>query len=271
MAGFSDFNDFLSKVTVDGNVLEAPFHKISTAPEAAGVYHSLWRVGRYPAAGADPAGTPGEAYSSTDGGLAKWANLSPQTKHLVSLEGGASVDCMLMLYDRLVGVGGITLNSTGNKTVSSATLPRYTDGKGVQAWLEVTTATTTTAPIVSMNSYTDQDGNTGASGATITFPAAATNVDALIGPLPVASGDYGVRAVSTINVATAASAGVASLVLLRPLAYLPLVANVGNALDFMAMIPSLPRIYDGATPALAIQAGSTTIVSLWGMLRAAYG
>jgi len=278
MAGFASFDELISALTVDGQFLNNDFAKLSTAPEAASVWHSLWRVGNFPAAGGDGAagsGTPGAggtALTSADGSLVKWADQDPATKHLLGLEVVSTTDCVLMLYDRLVSVSGITLTGTGNKNVGSAALPRYTDGIGVEAWLEVTTATTTTAPIISMNSYTDNDGNTGQSGGSITFPAVATNVDALIGPMPLATGDVGVQAIATVNVSTASGGASAAcnVVLLKPLLYVPLVNNLGAIVDCVSMFPSLPRIYDGATLGLAFLASSGTATNFWGKVLAGY-
>jgi hypothetical protein len=280
MVGFSSLSDLISKLTVDGQLLEAPFQKTSLAPEAAGTWCSLWRVGGYPAAGGDGAagsGTPGAggtALTLADGSLSKWADQSPKTKHLLTFEAQATRDSTLMLYDRLVSVSGISLVGTGNKNVNSVTLPRYTgtDSAGLQVWLEVTTATNTTAPVVSMNSYTDQDGNGTSAGGTITFPAAATNIDTMVGPLPLASGDSGVRSVETINVATAAaSTGTCNLVILRPLAYLGLPLMLGQERDFVSMLPSLTRLYDGHSLGLMYMADGTTATTFYGHVRAGYG
>lgn len=279
MAGFTSLDDLINEITVNSKVLYSSFAKVGTAPEAAGVWHSLWRVGNYPAAGGDGgagSGTPGSggtALTLADGGLANWSNQSPDTKHLLALDAQASQDCTIMLYDRLVHVSGISLSSTGNKNVGSAALPRYSgnDSKGVQVWLEVTTQTATTAPIVTMNSYTDQDGNTGATGTSITFPATATNVDALIGPMPLAAGDTGVRSVETVNVGTAGTAGACNVVLLRPLAVIPVLQGTGAERSFLTMLPTLPRLFDGHTLGLAMLATGTTATNVWGHLTAGYG
>jgi hypothetical protein len=279
MAGFSSLSDLISKLTVDGQILEAAFQKTSLAPEAAGTWCSLWRVGGYPAAGGDGAvgsGTPGAggtALTLADGSLAKWANQSPKTKHLLTLECQATRDSTIMLYDRLVSTSGIALSSTGNKNVGSAALPRYSGAAsaGVQAWLEVTTATTVTAPIVSMNSYTDQDGNTGSVGGSITFPAVATNIDTMVGPMPLAAGDTGIQAIATVNVGTAGSAGVCNVVLLRPLAYIGLQALLGSERDFVSMLPTLPQLFDGHTLGLMYLADGTTATTFYGHIRAGYG
>lgn len=279
MAGFTSLSDLINELTVNSKFLDAPFHKTGLAAEAAGVWHSLWRVGGYPAAGGDGAagsGTPGAggtALTLADGTIAAWANQSPDQKHLLTFGASSTVACTFMLYDRLVSVSGVSTVGTGTKNVGSAALPRYsgTAAAGVQVWLEVTTATTTTAPIVSMNSYTDQDGNTAAAGGTITFPATATNLDALVGPMPLAAGDTGVRSVETLNVATASAAGAVNVVLLRPLAFLPVEAFRYAERDFVSMLPLMPRLYDGHTLGLAYLATATTALVATGDIRAGYG
>lgn len=272
MAGFTSYDDLVNEITVNGKSYDYFFSKVSSAPEASGVWHSLWKIGGYPGAGADPAGTPGTQYDDAAGAMFFPDQASDQ-KHLISFGALSTQSVILLLYDRLVGVGGISVASTGNKTINSSALLRYSGAaaKNVQCWLEVTTATTTTAPVVSMNSYTDQDGNTAQAGGSVTFPAAATNVDALIGPMPLATGDLGVRSVETINVATAAAAGVVNVILIRPLAYLYVPTSAAIERDTVLQITSLPRIYDGASLCLAYMASGTTAPTIMGSIRVAYG
>lgn len=273
MAGFSSYDDLINEMTTNGKRLEWWFAKTSSAPEAAGAWHSLWTAAGSPGVGATPATTPGTSYTDTAGTM-NWGNQSPDQKHIVSVSVTATQNCSLMIYDRLVAVSGLSVASTGNRTVSSTTLPRYTAANsGVQAWLEVTTATTTTAAVVSMNSYTNDDSSpaSGRTGGNITFPAAATNIDAMVGPLPLQVGDKGVSAVSTINVGTAAASGVVNLVLVKPLVFIPLIANIANHIDFVLQLASLPRVYDGASLAMAYQATGTTATSFFGNITLAYG
>lgn len=272
MAGWTSFDDLLNETTVNGKVLPSEFFKVGSAAEGAGFPHSLWKVGAYPAAGANGASTPGTAHTSSDGGLTKWANQSPDQKHLLTFAAVATTACTLVLYDRLVSVN-FSFNSTGDKTINSTTLPRYTgtDSVGIQAWVEVTTITASAA-VMSMSSYTDQDGNGTSAGGSITFPAAATNVDSFVGPFPLAAGDTGLRSVETINVGTSGGGSAAgNLVLLKPLAYLPISANRGSVMDLLTMIPAIPRIYDGATLALYYVPTTATATNFWGSLRAGYG
>lgn len=268
--GFASFDDMISEITTQSKIVSWDFFKDSGTPQGAGTWHSLWGIAGAPAAGATPATTPGTAYTNGDGGM-NFADTSPDTKHVVTLGYTSTVSTTLRLYDRLVAVSGLSLTSTGNKTVSSVALPRYTTGGNVEAWFELTSATSTTAPIVTMNSYTNQDGTTGRAGsAGFTFPASAT-AQWSMGRFPLQVGDSGVRAVSTINVTQASSSGAINLVLLQALATLPSAANIWNERDLVLQVSSLPRVFDGATLALQYLPLNTTAARFWGTLRVAYG
>jgi hypothetical protein len=178
-----------------------------------------------------------------------------------------------MLCDRLVDVSAVTLASTGNKTVNSTTLPRYsgTAATGVQAWLEVTTATTVTAPIVNLSQYTAADGTTANVGASVTFPAVATDLHSAI-RLPEAAGKQGVRSVEVgLNVGTAATAGAATLVLLKELATIPVIANQNNKISLMFDFPPMQRVFDGASLFLMFQPQGVVTATLHGKVVLAYG
>lgn len=269
MAGFTSYDDIINECTTNGKTAQRPFFKVSSAPEVAGQLHSVWKQAGLPGAGADPATTPGTAYSSTAGGITL-QNEASDYKFLLRIEATANQNCTLIVYDRLVGVSGLALGSTGDKTVNSTALGRYTDGVGVEAWLELTTASTANVGVVSMNSYTDTGDNTGNAGGSVTFAAAAQNIDSMF-VLPLAAGDVGVKAVSTINVGTATTTGVANLLLVKRLVQIPLLANIATVIDFTRAYPPMPRIYDGATLALAILAGGTSATTLQGVMTFGWG
>jgi len=273
MPGFTGYDDVIAETTQFGKVYEYQFMKIApAAAEAAGQHQTLWKATGRPGAGADPATTPGTAYDDAVGSMF-FTDQSSDFKFAILFEARATQNCTLLLYDRLVGVSGIALSSTGNKTVSSVALPRYA-GNGpsadVEAWLEVTTATTTTAPILSMNSYTSGDGSSGLAGGSLTFPAAATDAHTAL-QLPEVAGEKGVQAISTINVATAASAGVATVVLQKKLCSLGLIANIENKVSLMYDFPPMQRVFDGASLGLMILASVTTAVTVWGRITVVYG
>lgn len=269
-------NDIIAAYT-SGNVLQTTFRKVSNTPEAVNVPQSLWRVGPLPAAGGDGAagsGTPGAggtALDQADGSLSKgWGDQSPDVKVLLNVGARTLVTGWLVLVDRLVSVSGISLSSTGNKNVGSVALPRYTTGEGVNAWLEVTTATTTTAPVVSMNSYTDQDGNSGQAGPTVTFPAAATNLEVMV-QLPLLAGDWGIRECTTINVATAAAAGAANFILTKEIARVPLDSAGGRNLQLYRETMQFQTIEDGASLMLYYVPNAANVVTVEGVIGGVYG
>lgn len=271
MSGFASYDELIQKVAA-GQFSDFNPYKIGGAMQGAGTWYSLWRLSGTPGAGADPATTPGTQHTKTAGSI-NFPDVSPAYRHGLSLGAVSNQNCTLMIYDRLCSVSGISLSATGNKTINSSALPRYSGAAAVdvQAWLEITTATTVTAPVVSLNSYTNESGVAARAGATLTFPSAATVLNAFIGPLPLQSGDLGIRSVEAgLNVATAGSAGVCNLVLLKPLAYLPLIANQWNERDLVMQLAALPRIYDGATLAFAILASGSTSAQVWGNLRTGY-
>jgi hypothetical protein len=268
MPGFTSYDDIINETSANGKIAQRPFFKTSAAPEVAGQVVTLWKAAGLPGAGADAAGTPGTQYSSTAGGIVL-QNEAADYKFPLRIEACATQNCTLLLLDRLVSVSGLSIASTGDKTVSSAALTRYTDGVGVEALLELTTATTANVAVVSMNAYTDSAD--GASvGGSVTFAAAAQNIDSAFF-MPLAAGDVGVKAVSTINVGTAGTSGVCALTLVKRLAQVPLVANIGTVIDFTRGYPGMPRIYDGATLMLAIIAGGTTATVVHGVITFGWG
>jgi hypothetical protein len=134
----------------------------------------------------------------------------------------------MILVDLLVAAGNINANATGNQTINSTAQTRQygaTLGAGVMMTFDVTTALGATPSNLTVNSYTDQDGN-----ATVTTPAVAMTPSAIVmrleppalGPvMELASGDFGVRSVETLAFSAAMGAGVVALNLYFPLAFLP--------------------------------------------------
>lgn len=277
MPGFTSRDAIINALTVSGQRDEKWFTKIApAAAEAAGVWQSLWKGAGTPGAGSDPAATPGTVYDSDAttpiAGSIWFPDRSPSTRFLTSFGAVASQACTLLLYDRLAGVSGISLATTGNKTANTGALTRYSGAAADdnEVWLEVTTATTTTAPVVSLNSYTSADGTTAQSGGTVTFPAAATDLHSMI-KMPLSASKKGVRSVEAgLNVGTAAAAGAVNLLITKPLAYLPLAANIYNEISFLDDNLGLPQIYDNATLGIALLATVTTAVTVSGKTQCAW-
>lgn len=167
-----------------------------------------------------------------------------------------------------------TDGGTGTHTLT-ARLPRYSDGKGVQAIFFNPQATALGAgtPGLSLN-YTNSAGT--ASRATPSSPSlpigktAATASHILysgatgagkFGPfVPLAAGDGGISLVQDIRNNATYTSGMYSVALVKPLAEFPLqVLGQAQMIDFTRGIqPSHPRVYDGASLGFLLKSGVAT-------------
>lgn len=284
MAGWATVADFATSED-DGKKLTFGFEKrldcSGSATPIAGQWFSLWKMGGTsggaggaPVAGATPAGTPGAALTNTDGSI-NFRDTGGTDKRFQSTFGFATGSAAtIAIDDRLVGIGGIALTSTGDKTVSSAALTRYTGTASavVEAWIEVDAAdTATTAAVVSLNSYTDQGGTTGQAGDALTFPATVTPIG-WMGRFPLASGDQGLRAISTMNVATAAGGTTPTGIiwLLKHICTLSVRANEWTEIGVPFYMPTT-RVYSGAALAMRALAQGTGEFSFIGQFAATDG
>lgn len=269
MPGFASYDDMISEMTVNGKQLTWDFFKVGATGQGAGNWQSLWNQTGSPGAAGNANNTPGMSFASSTGSI-NFNAVSPDLKSLVTFGGSSTTDCSLHLYDRLVGVGNISITTTGPKTVNSTALTRYLSSSYVEAWAEVTTATATSVASLSM-SYTAADGTQGRVGGSVSMPAAATVATTML-KLPLHAGDKGVLGITALQVAPAATgAGIVAVYLQRPLATIPLRANVWNERDMVLQLAALPQVQDNASLGLQYLASATTATNFWGTVRLAYG
>jgi hypothetical protein len=209
---------------------------------AAGQYVTLWTAAGNPGAGAAPAGTPGAVPTSVTAGAVPFTNPSAGNSYLARLAMNAGVQGTLILFDRLVAVGGMVTTSAG-PTIASAALTRPdANGTNTELWIEITTTCSSTADSMTLT-YTNQAG-------TASQVSQGVSMNALIAfqavQIPLAAGDTGVRTVTACTNGTTQAAGVFNVVICRrlaeiaiPTAFLPL-----NPQD--PFITGLPQIYNSA-------------------------
>lgn len=289
MAGFSSHDDFLNQVSVNSKFWRTDWNKntFGTTAHTAGMWYSLFRGGGNP--GADSilgTGTNLAFQALTDAtanatGIQHGGNVGGGSGFKQILNASAfsaaatSMPAVFMLVD-LLGFYNITsVTTTGNQTMNNTvTLPRYTDGKGVQAFLTPSTVMGAATPNFSIT-YTNSDGT--ASRATPSSPALPACLTAApvtsipysgtgagkYGPfIPLQGGDSGIRSVQNINLSASYVSGVLNLVLCRPLLTLPMTTiGVAAERDLLNQLPSLPRVYDGACLAWLMYAGAATPVN----------
>jgi hypothetical protein len=283
--GYSSYDNGINAWTVDGNIWMTSLNKLinQTYNQTAPYWVSSWSWGGDPPAG----GFSGTALAAqtcadtTTGALYHKGNVSTKTKHLHKLGlqmggGGTFVPGTIMLVDRLLYYPGIDMTSSTEQTLNNSnTLLRYTDGHGIRAFLEVTTALTTGTPTFSYSSgggsgYTgDNNGSGQAIGQTVnmvasravgSIPHSGNVANSNWNPfLPLAAGDAGMLSVQKVKLSAGMGAGVCSLVLCKPICTIPLLTiNQYQERETIFQVPSLPRIYDGACLQFLVCLGAAT-------------
>jgi hypothetical protein len=155
---------------------------------------------------------------------------------------------------------------------NTVTLPRYTSGAGVQAFLTPSTVMGAATPNLSIG-YTNSAGTaTRATPATLPIGNSAAAVTNIVysgtgagkyGPfMPLQAGDSGIRSVQNVTISASYLSGVLNLVLCKPLMTLPITTlGVTAERDLVNQFASMPKIYDGACLAWVMLAGAATPVA----------
>lgn len=246
-----------------------PFHKGSIG-SAANNFTSLWRVAGQPGTGVLPSTGAGDAPTkATAGAISSWTNSAgANTAFLANI--CASTDDLgnWTLYDRLVHTSGLNGTVITSQTINSTALTRYTDGVGVEAFLEVYTTlggTSRTATI----SYTNQAGVSGRTGTCVTgtSPPAGRMI-----PFLLEGGDTGVRSIqSLILSATTGVAGDFGVTLVRRLADAPFGGLAYNSPPRDAFDLGMPEVQDDACLALMGLTAAATVGPVVGFINIAQG
>jgi hypothetical protein len=196
---------------------------------------------------------------SLDGGLYHGPNVSPSSKYLRKITTQASAVTALpmnaILCDYLIYYPTIDDGTTDEQVMdNTVTLPRYTDGKGVQM-IAVTTGARTGGQSFTVK-YTNQDGVTGRISQTVTQNTATT-----LGSITTSNrainngasayislqdGDSGVRAVESVTMNNV-DTGIFSIILVKPLVQTTFrEITVPYEKDFMIPTSDLIKIEDNA-------------------------
>lgn len=284
MAGFTSQDDMINAISDLGQSYRADWQKstFATTAHTAGLWYSLFRGGGNPAAdtimgtGTNLAfqaltdattGGTGIPHGGNVGGYKVLLNAAAQTA------AATTAPCVLMLVD-LLGFYPITsVTTTGAQTLNNTvTLPRYTNGAGVQAFLTPTTVMGAATPNISMVYTNSAAVGSRATPATLPIGNTAAAVTSIVysgtgagkyGPfMPLAAGDAGIRSVQSINLSSSYVSGVLNLVLCKPLLTMPITTlGVTAERDLVNQIASMPKVYDGACLAWLMLAGAATPVA----------
>ena len=257
-AGFSSISDALSRAS-SGFSQRRPYLK-NGPTGVVSVSSSLWRLGAQPSAGAAPSNAPGgTAFDSSSTGALAFSNPAAGTLRLVGADAGASVvGNTLLAYDLIFGVNK-TMNSTATEAVTGvpsryqSSTPANEDYSGDNfLFVQVGgTALAATAHNWTTCTYTDQDGNTGA-----TLPSLTGNSGAIVDRLdhptgqwfaPLASGDSGIKALTQMQCSAAVATGVVWFMIGHPLGFMTFPqANGLLPFDWLTNRDQAPRVFDNA-------------------------
>lgn len=246
-----------------------PFMKTTATSQAAGRYHSLRQVAGQPGAssGTPPTGNGEIPIMTTAGGIVFPAPSGTNVNYLAQAVIAGSVQGTLMLYDRLWHNSGLVGNVTTAQTWTQPSLTRYSDGLGVEMWMEIYTATGGTS-VTATATYTNNN-NVSDRLATTTIPA--TTVVGQMIPFALAAGDMGIR--STTQVLLSASTGLGGnfgMVLLKRIADIPLNAtNVAAVMDTFTI--GMPDVATNAHLCAAVLCSGTSTGIIHGTLQIVQG
>jgi hypothetical protein len=225
-----------------------------------GVSSSLWRLGPQPAVGTAPGAAPGgTAFSSATTGALALANPATGTNRLVGASVSASViNNSLMLVDLLFGVNK-TMNSTATEAVTGVPT-RYQSATATSEdyagdnflFVQVGgTALAATAHNWTVCTYTDQDGNAGATLPSLTGNASAI-VDRFDHPVqqwfaPLASGDTGIKLLTQMQCSALVATGVIWFMIAHPLGEMSFpVINSMLPYDWLTNHDQAPKVQNDA-------------------------
>ncbi len=285
MSGFSSQDNMINEVSVNGKFYRADWQKstFGTTAQAAGLWYSLFRGGGNPPADAIlGTGTNLAFQALTDAtanatGIPHGGNAPGGFKHLLNAAAqtaaATTAPAVLMLVDLLGFYPITTVTTTGDQALNNTvTLPRYTDGAGVQAFITPSTVMGAGTPNIRLT-YTDSGGVAGnLTPATLPAANATAPVSQIVysgtgagkyGPfVPLAIGDAGIRSVQQFNLSATMTSGVLNLVLCKPLMTLPITTlGVTAERDLVNQFMSMPKIFDGACLSWLMLAGAATPVA----------
>jgi hypothetical protein len=201
-------------------------------------------------------------YRSANGGMNHGPSVSPAQKVLRKVMAmtvtATALPMNIKVLDYLMYYPFIDESLDGEEQLmtNTATLPRWTDGAGVQIMAVVVAGHATGLTQSFVCSYTNQDGVSGRVTTPVflnaqfvngTIITTSLNVAGTSGPfLPLQSGDSGVRSIESLTM-TGSDVGLMTLVLVKPLGQMSMRGiDAPVEVDYLKDFSQLPVIQDNA-------------------------
>ena len=219
---------------------------------------------------------------STDGGFNHGPSVSPANKYLnrflLMSNSATGLPMPWILCDYLAYYPFVDTGVNDEQFMTAVSLPRYTDGKGVQMMAVSVAPCSGLLPSFVVN-YTNSSGVSGRTSAKMQLNSATANGSILTstagstissGPfIGLQSGDSGVRSVESVTFTSGTDVGLFALVLVKPLITSALIERTAPS----EVVPvshqsQLPQIQDDAfLSLLTLPNGSLTGISFFGEIE----
>lgn len=247
----TDFDTLIAKLR---EAQRQQIRKASRSTGASDYYHSLWTAAGNPGAGAAPAALNGVIRTNAAVGALRLVNpAAGQESRYGRAFARLAQPGVLVLCDRLWDCSGYLGNDTALKAIAQPPLSRYTDGIGVECFLETYTAIGTNVVDVEVR-YRNSSGVGNRQGF---VRLGGASVVGRMYPMELQAGDVGIQAIESLQVlATTGGAGDFGLTLLRRLSELPIArAGDGDVWDVFKL--GYPKIENSACLSLMLIPGAT--------------
>ena len=287
MAGFNSLRQILES-NRDGEADLFMFRKVPSQVTTAGVWFDMAMMPGNPPplfyASAPLIGA--QIKKSTDGGLNHGNAVTGKSKFLqrflIMTSSATGVPMPFTLMDYLFYYPFVDQSTNDEQFLDNTlTLPRWTDGKGVQVMVVGTNASGGSLPSFTIN-YTNSDGVAGRVSSTMVMNAATatgslvtSGTGSAINSCPfiaLQSGDQGVRSIESVTMTVGSDIGLFCLVLVKPLLTGVLLEQTA-AFESVCMPNqlSMPRIYDDAyLNFICLPNGSLSGITLLGEIETVY-
>ena len=270
MAALTDLSDLINRLT-GGNNGSPEFFFVNKPGRVGGAAAATPVIGRgvslWTYDGTHGAGAYGTGElvptNSTAGAIPFTNPGGSREKWLIGATGVSTSLGVFVLYDRLYQRAGLSCTSAADQTVMGTTpanpITRNTGGVGNFIAYELEAGNTGTQTTITAT-YTDDAGNTGAVTPTTLIGGTGFALAQRFQIMPLAAGDKGVRAVEKVKLTAALGSGTFSVVIGRPLVYLPIsVSTISAIRDFTTGFPSIPKVDNNACLAWFVIPAGTTI------------
>lgn len=280
--GFSSFADYRTKVVDAGQAHTSTFRKTPGVATVGGIWFDLSVTPGHPVTNFYASSPLIAATLLAREGIQHGSDVSPKQKYLKRLTVATTSSLVnFLIADLLIYYPFIDGDNTDVQLFdNTVTLPRYTTGQGVQAFVVAQGAYTGGAQF--FIKYTNQDGVSGRVSLTCTSNTAATpghlitsgtTAGAYGWNIPLAQGDTGIRSVQEFTFLTA-NGGIFALVLCVGLGtHCARELNVPAEKDFLLESGlAMPEVKDGAfLSLLALPNTSLNAAPVYGSTQFVWG